>query len=320
MKSNEDRMESRSKNRDVLTILTPKTPTESSKEFGVQTDWTVEGPPGVPPPGIPRRPPHLTLLRRHSTVLRSLESPKEVTPKSPHLHFEKSKFNRTATDILRQALSCVRKNLDLSNHILGDDNVRALCKTMDAGKSKIMFLDLKGNHIGRVAARSIAKMLVRNKNLLVLKMGTNNLKDIGVEMISRSLGVNTTLRTLKLNRNGITDSGAQAIGNMLCSSKSLDSLYLGHNDITDAGCMLILRALYFNTTLKSLYLNGNIGITDKSATEALKILPYNQTMHLFRVDGCSISEKGLTLLGNAEKKSRENGGNLMILGSYKESR
>lgn len=122
----------------------------------------------------------------------------------------------------------------LGQNDIGDEGAIALAEVLGSGNSKIGYMDVSYNNIGRNVGQSGAKAL------------------------AVALAVNSSLKVLNLTGNAVGDEGAMVLAQTLGASDTpLEELYLGDNAIGVEGVMEILAALKHNRTLRILDLSKN---------------------------------------------------------------
>jgi Ran GTPase-activating protein (RanGAP) involved in mRNA processing and transport len=164
-------------------------------------------------------------------------------------------------------------------------------------------LQLRADEITVEGISLLAEALRINTTLLTLDLRGNSVPDTGVDYLSEVLSTaNSTLKLLNFSDNDTTDQGAEYLAEMLQRNEKLTHLWLDSNIIGDRGVQLLADALtHHNTSLEQLYLNGNKLVTDSSVDSLVLMLKTNQSLTIFEISDCNLSEAGKAKLRDVEK-------------------
>jgi hypothetical protein len=198
-----------------------------------------------------------------------------------------------------------QSEVDLEEQNLNDEDMEIVVKEAIINK-QCTDLNLSYNKITAVGISIIARALNNNTTLEKLDLDGNHLCDIGVQSLAKTLSLNNCkLSKLDLQDTGITDEGAEYIAQMLKTNTTLKSILLGLNEISDRGVDLLANVLtHHNKTLKRLFINNNKLISDVSVDPLVQMIKHNQTLNMFHVMNCNLSEKGKEKLCQITKSKK----------------
>jgi Ran GTPase-activating protein (RanGAP) involved in mRNA processing and transport len=147
-----------------------------------------------------------------------------------------------------------------------------------------------------------------------LVLRDNALTSMGVKiLVDELLTTPTCLRNLGLSSNpGIRDASVEHLVRLLQESRSITLLALHNTGITNRGVRLLADVLCDTNTnsssvLEKLYISFNKLITDQSLEALIQILKQNQTLKVFSLQHCSLSDKArrrLRQIGIKKKKRK----------------
>jgi Ran GTPase-activating protein (RanGAP) involved in mRNA processing and transport len=172
-------------------------------------------------------------------------------------------------------------------------------------------LNLTNNDIPQIMQRAFRKEKKKYTNLV---LRDNALTSMGVKiLVDELLTTPTWLRNLGLSSNpGIRDAGVEHLVRLLQESRSITLLALHNTGITDRSVRLLADVLCDTNTnsssvLEKLYISFNKLITDQSLEALIQILKQNQTLKVFSLQHCSLSDKArrrLRQIGIKKEKTK----------------
>ena len=164
-------------------------------------------------------------------------------------------------------------------------------------------LELREDKITTEGIAALAEALRSNTTLLTLDLRGNDIPDAGVCSLKYALSMgNSTLKLLNLSDNDITDDGAGHLAEILEGNEKLTHICLDTNKIGNQGVDMLADVLtHRNTSLEQLYLNGNTLVNDLSVDSLVRMLNHNQSLKVFEISDCNLSEMGKTKLQSVEK-------------------
>ncbi|KAK7126564.1 hypothetical protein R3I94_017908 [Phoxinus phoxinus] len=129
------------------------------------------------------------------------------------------------------------RELNLSDHELGDSNVKNLVPLLQDKHCKLNTLMLRNCDLTEESCSAVATVLRSNSSLKELDMSNNNLQDSGVKKLQDALeNTNCRLEKLRLSDCSITEEGYKALASALRSNPShLIELDLTGNDPGQSG-------------------------------------------------------------------------------------
>ena len=156
------------------------------------------------------------------------------------------------------------------NHV-GDKGVGAICEAIQSNKeTKLASLDMSGNRIGQVGAKSVASMVAVTGRLTSLNLSDNQLCGLdrhgrgtytaeGIAAIADTLRVNGGLTALDLSYNGLRNEGVSAVCEAIQSNKEtkLASLNMTMNRIGRVGAKSVAAMVAVTGSLTVTNLLGN---------------------------------------------------------------
>ncbi|XP_067271649.1 protein NLRC5-like isoform X2 [Pseudorasbora parva] len=133
------------------------------------------------------------------------------------------------------------RELNLSEHILGDSNVKKLAVLLQDKHCKLITLALRDCDLIPESCSALATVLRSNSSLKELDISNNNLQDSGVKKLQNGLeNTNCALEKLRLSDCSITEEGYKALASALRSNPShLIELDLTGNDPGQSGVKLL---------------------------------------------------------------------------------
>jgi len=185
-------------------------------------------------------------------------------------------------------------HVDLSYFYLIDPDIKIITNQIIINK-KCTELWLYGNNITSKGASILASSLINNSTLKCLDLSFNQISDLGVRSLTEALlpNQNCSLQILYLSKNMISDDGIKYLSEMLRTNHTLTDLWLSNNEIGNEGIKQLANVLaYHNKTLKFLSLSMNIFITDLCIDYLIEMFKYNQTLKIFWMTDCNLTEQG----------------------------
>lgn len=126
----------------------------------------------------------------------------------------------------------------------------------------------------------------------------NCLTSIGMKhLVDGLLKTRTNIRNIGLSSNpDIGDEGIEHLIRLLRESRSISILALHHTGITDQGVRLLADLLTDQNVnsfspIEKLYISFNKSITDESFQALMQIMEENQTLKVFGIQHCGLSDK-----------------------------
>ncbi|CAF3540107.1 unnamed protein product [Rotaria sp. Silwood1] len=183
--------------------------------------------------------------------------------------------------------------INLKNQNLTDIHMNIITEQIIKNK-KCIWLSLQNNQITSQGLYIIADSLKENESLESLYLSQNLLNNIGIQYLANILSNNySNLTLLYLDHNYIEDEGVDYLAIMLKKNQILTDLCLSYNNISDYGVQLLANVLYSdNKTLIHLSLNGNKLISDCCINFLIPMFEINQTLNIFWLQDCSLSQEG----------------------------
>jgi len=191
---------------------------------------------------------------------------------------------------LLQSPSCNITSLDLRWCEMNNESLTKIVSCL-IGNTKLTYLDLSRNIIGKSCSESIVSLLQHHSgcNLTELHLGgciVNNNRWL-IKIVGSLIDCNTKLMKLDLSDNIIGLSGCEYIATLLkaacCPNSNIRKMNLSNCKVIDDECVTLLaRSLVGNTKLECLDLSGNPDITIGSGWNAFIsiFLNYsNTTLH-----------------------------------------
>lgn len=196
---------------------------------------------------------------------------------------------------------------------------------------EIKRLLLGGNRIQEKGARTIARYIQLNKELIQLNLRFNNLEDAGARYLARVISSHASLQEIDLSCNMVSRAGSQALFRAFASNQCLHRvLYVG-NDLRGSeeelvqffqrskhlqevdlwcckigvrGAILLANALTnTDSTLHTLNI-GNNDISDRGATAIANALHINVNLTKVDISSNRITDEGGMALAEALQKNR----------------
>ncbi|XP_062396003.1 NACHT, LRR and PYD domains-containing protein 3-like [Sardina pilchardus] len=193
----------------------------------------------------------------------------------PHtLRLSGCELKQDICDILAEAMempSSQLKNLDLSYNPLTDAGVETILQALLSKQCELETLRLCACYITEASCVTLAKVL-QQSSLKDLDLSGNLLRDEGVKLVCTGLmSPHCRLNTLGLKECNLYKSSCAALAPVLWSFSELRDLDLSDNDLPTAGVRLLAAGLR----------NPNC------------------FLHVLRMSGCQITERGCALLASA---------------------
>ncbi|XP_008065050.1 NACHT, LRR and PYD domains-containing protein 9 [Carlito syrichta] len=181
---------------------------------------------------------------------------------------------------ISQALICNKSLLflDLGSNVLKDDGVISLCKALNNPDCNIRDLWLMGCYLTPVSCKDISDVLICNKKLQTLKLGSNEIQDAGVKQLCKALRhPDCKLQSLGLSLCELTSACCEDLALALTVCKTLRCLNLSGISLDPDGALVLCEALrHPDCTLKLLGLDKSIynEETQKMLTAVEEKLPH----------------------------------------------
>ncbi len=197
-------------------------------------------------------------------------------------------------------------NLDDFDEKFDQEDELDIDTTMDLSS-----LSLTDNEIPEIMHRVLRQ---EKKNYTNLVLRDNTITSMGVKiLVDELLTTPRCLKNIGLSSNpDIGDAGVEHLIRLLQGSRTVTFLALHNTGITDRGVRLLADALCDAETnspsvLRKLYISFNKFITDESLEALIQILEHNQTLRVFSLQHCSLSDKARRRLRHicAKKKKRK---------------
>ena len=194
----------------------------------------------------------------------------------------------------------------LNNQKVTDQDMQIIVENV-IQKRKCTSLDLNDNEITSEGMSIIALELKKNSTLRALYLHGNPLSDTGIYSFAQVLtSENQTLEVLDLSSIGLTDVGGEDLAAMLQKNQTLTRLQLQGNDIGDRGAQHLAEALTKdNSTLLQLEMAENKLVTDVSVNFFIEMIKRNQSLKLFDIKLCSLSDAGKAKLQETRQSNKE---------------
>jgi hypothetical protein len=200
----------------------------------------------------------------------------------------------------------VERNVNLEKKLDQDDELD-IRGTMDLSS-----LNVTDGDIPLIIQRAFRR---KKKQCIQLILRDNALTSNGVKLlVDELLTTPTSLKNLGLSNNpGIGDAGVAHLARLIQTNRSITLLALHHTGITDRGVRLLADALCgadadsSPSPLQKLYVSFNKLITDDSLEALVQILEQNQTLKVFSLQHCSLSDRArrrLRQVGIKKKKKK----------------
>ena len=193
--------------------------------------------------------------------------------------------------------NCHLQNLYLWKCSLTSKDLDILCNAL-RNNNCLETLALSYNEINDLAALSIAKMVLRNKSIKKLQLGSNHFTSNFSGFISASLIQNSTLQYLDLSRNNLQSKGMWPITVALSDNHQLKSIDLRHNKMDSSSAEMISELLSKNDSLTLIRLSGN-KFEDSGVSIFADSLKNNKTIKEIELDDVDITSEGFLALCKA---------------------
>jgi hypothetical protein len=149
------------------------------------------------------------------------------------------------------------RELDLSDNLICEDGVSALCNVLRHPNSVLKILDIRNNSIRDIGVMALSTVLRHpNSKLERLDISDNVIGDIGINALTDALINNSMLKELTIEENpDVTPAGWMNFAAVLRNPTSaLEFIEASHNSINDEVVHTFADALSENKTLEELYL------------------------------------------------------------------
>jgi hypothetical protein len=218
----------------------------------------------------------------------------------------------------------------LSKNQLGDIGGCYLLYLIDSYSSRLEYLNISYNKIGKLSCEYITNILKKNTlQLLSLNIGGNQLGDklfseicVGVSKNSHLIKLFTPdnelgkvssvilgtilrydkkLKTLDVSKNFLDDN---IVGNLLkglISNATLETLLLNENNLTYNSLRIFETTLSINTTLKEIFIERN-NFTNKACMQISEILKKNKFVEYISFAGNKITSEFIDNIIEKQKK------------------
>ena len=121
----------------------------------------------------------------------------------------------------------------------------------------ITHVNLGSNNIKEYGSKTLINMLIKNTSIKYINFGKSLIIDSeGLETLKKMLKVNVVLTHLNLDYVYLGDKGAKALAEGLKENTSLERIYICSQDITFSGWNDILQALKVNKYITDIYRSG----------------------------------------------------------------
>ncbi|OQV23630.1 Protein phosphatase 1 regulatory subunit 37 [Hypsibius exemplaris] len=137
--------------------------------------------------------------------------------------------------------------LDLRNNLLMNSGAAHLLESVD--DSSVRALVLFNTGITFQIGKTLARTLIRSRNLETLNIGMNDLTDETIFAIKESLITNRSVRRLGLQAAKLSDEGCIALAEFLADHPRFLRLDIRHNDIRGAGWLALSHAAKISPSL-----------------------------------------------------------------------
>jgi Ran GTPase-activating protein (RanGAP) involved in mRNA processing and transport len=149
------------------------------------------------------------------------------------------------------------RELDLSDNLICEDGVSALCNVLRHPNSVLKILDIRNNSIRDIGVMALSTVLRHpNSKLERLDISDNVIGDIGINALTDALINNSMLKELTIEENpDVTPAGWMNFAAVLRNPTSaLEFIEASHDSINDEVVHTFADALSENKTLEELYL------------------------------------------------------------------
>jgi len=190
---------------------------------------------------------------------------------------------------MERSLAKIRKGgcvfIDANDHDLPLSNSHAneIGMAMFHPKTPIISLNICNHYIGGSGINTIAYAISETKNfgeLLLLDLQGNILKCIGAKSIVSAITDHPSLQTLNMSRCHIWEEGAVAVATCLETIKTLKYLYLSNNDFHDRGAWAFSRALpKSKLVILDIYGNNMGKAAGKAISDSVALTPTLCVLH-----------------------------------------
>ncbi|CAF3796738.1 unnamed protein product [Adineta steineri] len=209
-----------------------------------------------------------------------LDASKEIKQRNMILEEKLNKYDELNVDGI----------LNVSSLNVTDNDVPLIIqRAFKNEKKKCVQLILRDNTLTSKGVKILVDQLLPIPNNLksLYLSGNPDIGDVGIEHLSRLLQTNRSITILALHCTGITNQGVRILSNILC-----------HDKMGSTAC------------LEKLYISFNKLITDESLETLIQILEQNQTLKLFSLQNCSLSDNARRRLRKVTTKKKSKKFNL----------
>jgi hypothetical protein len=217
------------------------------------------------------------LQRNESIGLEKDENPEDGTnltvKEEPNSSKEEEQEGMNLEDKLSQNNAFdITGIMNLSSMNLTDHDVPMIIQRAFREKQKKCFgFILRDNALTAEGVKILVDTLLAIRTTLTYLSFSNNLDigDAGIEHLTRLLRKNRSITFLAVDNTGMTDRGVRILADTLCGVDA------------ESHC----------APLEKLYISFNKSITDESLGAVLQIIEQNQTLKVFSLRNCSLSNK-----------------------------
>ncbi|XP_063101497.1 NACHT, LRR and PYD domains-containing protein 3 isoform X2 [Cavia porcellus] len=187
--------------------------------------------------------------------------------------------------------------LDLSDNILGDLGLGALCETLQSPGCGIQRLWLGRCGLSHQCCSDLSSVLSCGRKLAELDLSDNPLGDFGASLLCQGLAHPCcTLNKLWLVSCGLTSACCEDLASVLSTSCSLTRLYIGENALGDTGVSTLCgKAQWQESHLQKLGL-VNSGLTFMGCSALASVLRTTRSLTHLYLRGNALGDAGLKLL------------------------
>lgn len=173
---------------------------------------------------------------------------------------------------------CTLKRLCIDGYQLNDDGINILVPKRFNSSTSIQWLTLRFCEITDTSVVTmVAPFLDQQHCLESINLTGNAITGMGAKTIADALRSNHSLHTLDLSYNSIGDDGVEALADALVAQEHLRQLDLSSNEITDAGVASVVKLLTRNKHLWRVELCSNPCISHEGWAEIINGFKANMT-------------------------------------------
>lgn len=190
--------------------------------------------------------------------------------------------------------------LDLSGCELDAEGCLAVAEAARQRSLAALFLD--GNALTSRGARSLASVVSRCDQLVMLRLNATRIDDESVAVLCDALVRARSLRALGLSSNGLTDTGAEAIARLVAEHPALRAIEVGFvpvehhsgaapNELTERGLRAIIEAASVHRALRSIEARGAT-LPERSHAAIIEALAEARCIDGFAHEGLALGPYG----------------------------